>query len=42
MKILDLGGGFPAHAMTPELIEILKKTNQDDFRIVAEPGRHFS
>lgn len=42
MKILDLGGGFPAGQLGKNQIEVLNETKSDTYRVVAEPGRHFS
>lgn len=44
MEILDLGGGFPAGSMNQEMLENLKLTYNDPlgYKVMAEPGRHFS
>jgi diaminopimelate decarboxylase len=42
MKILDLGGGFPAHKMTNDQVKTIQATQNNGFITVAEPGRHFS
>lgn len=44
MKILDLGGGFPAGEISDSLLEALKFSNPSasgiDYTVFAEPGRH--
>jgi diaminopimelate decarboxylase len=44
MSILDIGGGFPAGELSKKTVEALKPTEQDElnFKVIAEPGRHFS
>lgn len=44
MKILDIGGGFPAGELTQKTINALKITKDDPlgYKVIAEPGRHFS
>jgi len=44
MSLLDIGGGFPAGELSTTTIEALKPTEKDplNYRVVAEPGRHFS
>ena len=44
MEILDLGGGYPAGDLNDTLVDALKITKDDPlgYRVVAEPGRHFS
>jgi diaminopimelate decarboxylase len=44
MSLLDIGGGFPAGELSTNTIEALKPTQNDplNYRIIAEPGRHFS
>jgi diaminopimelate decarboxylase len=42
MKLLDLGGGFPAANLSDAQVEVLNSTRDQGYRVVAEPGRHFS
>lgn len=42
METLDLGGGYPASHLSEAQVEVLKGTQNQDYRIIAEPGRHFS
>lgn len=44
MKILDIGGGFPAADISQLTFEALKPTRNDHlgYQVIAEPGRHFS
>lgn len=44
MKILDIGGGFPAGELSQKTMDALKITQNDplDYTVIAEPGRHFS
>lgn len=44
MKILDIGGGFPAADISELTIEALRPTRNDHlgYQVIAEPGRHFS
>lgn len=42
MEILDLGGGFPQGTIPDHLKQILLYTQNQPYRIIAEPGRHFS
>lgn len=44
MEILDLGGGFPAGEINETMLEHLKLTYNDPlgYKVIAEPGRHFS
>lgn len=44
MSLLDVGGGFPAGELSDLTIEALKQTKNDpmNYRVIAEPGRHFS
>lgn len=44
MSILDIGGGFPAGELSEKTIDALKPTQTDPlgFKVIAEPGRHFS
>lgn len=43
MRLLDLGGGFPAGDISEDLYKSLKVTQNDplNYRVMAEPGRHF-
>lgn len=44
MELLDVGGGFPSGGLTDHLIKTLSKTKDDPlgYKVIAEPGRHFS
>lgn len=42
MKLLDLGGGFPAAQLSDAQVQVLNGTREQGYRVVAEPGRHFS
>jgi diaminopimelate decarboxylase len=42
MRLLDLGGGFPASDLSEAQVEVLESTRDQGYRVVAEPGRHFS
>lgn len=44
MQIMDIGGGFPQGTMEKDFLKILEKTKNDPlgYRVIAEPGRHFS
>jgi len=42
MELLDLGGGYPASHLNESQIEVLKATKNKGYRVIAEPGRHFS
>lgn len=42
MEVLDLGGGYPAAHLSEAQVEVLKATRNQGYRVVAEPGRHFS
>lgn len=44
MELLDLGGGFPSGDLSDNLVKNLKKTENNPlgYRVIAEPGRHFS
>lgn len=42
MELLDLGGGYPASQLSEAQIEVLKATRNNGYRVIAEPGRHFS
>ena len=48
MEILDLGGGYPAGELSDKQVGVLKelegwgKEEGKNFRVIAEPGRHFS
>jgi diaminopimelate decarboxylase len=42
MELLDLGGGYPAAHLNESQIEVLKATRNNGYRVIAEPGRHFS
>jgi len=44
METLDLGGGFPAGELMPNLLSALELTQNNalGYRVIAEPGRHFS
>jgi len=42
MQVLDLGGGYPASSLSESQIEILQRTKDQDYKVIAEPGRHFS
>lgn len=42
MQILDLGGGYPQGDLDPKLERILSKTKNQFYKVIAEPGRHFS
>jgi len=44
METLDVGGGFPSGELNPSTIEALSLTKDDSlgYRVIAEPGRHFS
>jgi len=45
MEVLDLGGGFPAADLGENLVDTLALTqsgNSMGYRVIAEPGRHFS
>jgi diaminopimelate decarboxylase len=42
MEVLDLGGGFPAGELNENISEALELTNNKNYRVIAEPGRHFS
>jgi diaminopimelate decarboxylase len=46
METLDLGGGFPAGDLTPSVLSALELTKPENnalgYRVIAEPGRHFS
>jgi diaminopimelate decarboxylase len=44
METLDVGGGFPSGNLSQKTIEALSITRNDPlgYRIMAEPGRHFS
>lgn len=42
MEVLDLGGGFPAGSLSEHQVETLSKTQNQPFKVIAEPGRHFS
>ena len=43
MKIMDVGGGFPAGDLNASTIEALIITENDPlgYTVIAEPGRHF-
>ena len=42
MRLLDIGGGFPALEIADKYLEILRSTQNDPlgYEVVAEPGRH--
>lgn len=42
MKLLDLGGGFPAAHLSEAQLQVLNDTRNHGYRVIAEPGRHFS
>jgi diaminopimelate decarboxylase len=45
METLDLGGGFPAGDLNEVLVDALELTQNSHslgYRVIAEPGRHFS
>jgi diaminopimelate decarboxylase len=44
MDTLDVGGGFPSGSISSRLFECLSKVKDDPlgYRVIAEPGRHFS
>lgn len=44
MTTLDVGGGFPSDDLTEEIVQALSITKDDplNYRVIAEPGRHFS
>ena len=44
MTALDVGGGFPNDDLTEEIVQALRITKDDplNYRVIAEPGRHFS
>lgn len=44
METLDVGGGFPSGDLSDSTVEALEltKNNSLGYRIIAEPGRHFS
>ena len=42
MSVLDLGGGFPAGDLSNNQLATLSKTKNAPWRVIAEPGRHFS
>lgn len=44
METLDVGGGFPSGDLNPSTVEALELTKDDPlgYKIMAEPGRHFS
>ncbi|CAK69987.1 unnamed protein product (macronuclear) [Paramecium tetraurelia] len=44
MILLDVGGGFPTGNIQENIINALKKTENDPlgYEVIAEPGRHFS
>ena len=42
MKVMDIGGGFPAGDIPEKTYKALKLTENDPlkYRVIAEPGRH--
>lgn len=44
MSTMDIGGGFPSGELSQTTIDALKPTSTDplNYRVIAEPGRHFS
>ena len=44
MSIMDIGGGFPSTELSQTTIAALRPTSTDglNYRVIAEPGRHFS
>ncbi len=44
METLDVGGGFPSGELSQKTVEALEITKNDPlgYRMMAEPGRHFS
>lgn len=44
MTTLDIGGGFPSGELSQMTIDALAPTKNDplNYRVIAEPGRHFS
>lgn len=42
MEVMDLGGGFPQGQIPEFLIDLLHSTANLNYKIIAEPGRHFS
>ena len=44
MSTLDIGGGFPSGELSQMTIDALTPTKNDplNYRVIAEPGRHFS
>lgn len=42
MEVLDLGGGFPQGKLPEFLLKLLHSTSNQAYKVIAEPGRHFS
>jgi diaminopimelate decarboxylase len=44
MTTMDIGGGFPGHQISQHFVDILAATRDDPlgYKVIAEPGRHFS
>jgi diaminopimelate decarboxylase len=44
MNLLDIGGGFPSDKISESVLSALSLTKNDqlNYRVIAEPGRHFS
>jgi len=42
MNVLDLGGGYPATDLSESQVEVLSLTKDKGYKVIAEPGRHFS
>ena len=42
MEILDIGGGFPAGEISPQLQKIMMDTYNDPlgYKVMAEPGKY--